>query len=68
MKTTTDLLANIDAPVSERALVSHLLNSLYDKFDSIINVVQHKVPFPTLLEARSMLQMEETVSPNNSNL
>ena len=60
MKTTADLLANIDAPVSERALVSHLLNGLSDKFDSIINVVQHKVPFPTLLEARSMLQMEET--------
>lgn len=60
MKTTADLLANIDAPISERALVSHLLNGLSDKFDSSINVVQHKVPFPTLLEARSMLQMEET--------
>src|SRR5690606_19773465 len=60
MKTTADLLANIDAPVSERALISHLLNGLSDKFDSIINVVQHKVPFPSLLEARSMLQMEET--------
>lgn len=60
MKTTADLLANIDAPVSERALVSHLLNGLSDKFDSIINVFQDKVPFPTLLEARSMLQMEET--------
>lgn len=35
MKTTAALLANIDAPVSERALVSHLLNGLSDKFDSI---------------------------------
>lgn len=48
MKTTADLLTNIDAPVSERALVSHLFNGLSDKFDSIINVVQHKVPFLTL--------------------
>lgn len=40
--------------------MSHLFNGLSDKFESIINVVQHNVPFPTLLEARSMLQMEET--------
>ena len=60
MKTTADLLANIDAHVTERALVSHLLKGLSEKFDSIINVIQHKSPFPTLLEARSMLQMEET--------
>ena len=67
MKTTADILANIDAHVFERALVSHLLNGLSDKFDSIINVVQHKVPFPTLLEARSLLQMEETRLSNNRN-
>ncbi|CAL9217098.1 unnamed protein product, partial [Arabidopsis halleri] len=59
LKTTADLLANIDSPVSERVLVMHLLNGLSDKFDSIINVIKHKNPFPGFLEARSMLQMEE---------
>lgn len=37
----------------------HLLNGLSDNFDSIINVIKHKSPFPSFIEARSMLSMEE---------
>lgn len=59
MKTTSDLLANIDFPVTDRVLGMHILNGLSDKFDYIINVIQHKSPFPGFLETQSMLQMEE---------
>lgn len=50
----------------------HLLNGLLDKYDSIINVIKHKSPFPSFLDARSMLQMEEDrlskqVKPSLSN-
>ncbi|KFK22950.1 hypothetical protein AALP_AAs47561U000900 [Arabis alpina] len=59
LKTLADLLSNVDSPVTERALVMHMLNGLSDKFDSIINVIQHQTPFPSFIKARSMLLMEE---------
>lgn len=59
LKTLSDLLANLDSPVPEKSLVMHLLNGLSEKFDNIINVIKHKVPFPSFLETRSMLSMEE---------
>ncbi|CAL9244028.1 unnamed protein product, partial [Arabidopsis halleri] len=59
LKTLSDLLANVDSPISERVLVMHTLNGLSDKFDSIINVIKHKDPFPSFLATRSMLQSEE---------
>ncbi|KAG7534465.1 hypothetical protein ISN45_Aa08g020180, partial [Arabidopsis thaliana x Arabidopsis arenosa] len=55
-----DLLSNVDAPVNERNLVMYLLNGLNEKFDSIINVIKHKYPFPTFAVAKSMLEMEES--------
>ncbi|XP_010451375.1 PREDICTED: uncharacterized protein LOC104733499 [Camelina sativa] len=59
LKSLSDLLANLDSPVSDRALVMHMLNGLSDKFDNIINVIQHETPFPSFSKARSMLLMEE---------
>ncbi|XP_019087339.1 PREDICTED: uncharacterized protein LOC109127243 [Camelina sativa] len=59
LKTISDLLANLHSPVSDQALVLHLLNGLSDKLDNILNVIKHKSPFPTFLEARSILTMEE---------
>ena len=59
LKNLSDLLANIDPPVPDRGLVLHLLNGLTDKFDSIINVIKHREPFPTFSTARSMLILEE---------
>ncbi|XP_019099686.1 PREDICTED: uncharacterized protein LOC109132508 [Camelina sativa] len=72
LKTLSDLLANVDSPVPERILVMHMLNGLNDKFDSIINVIKHKSPFPSFSTARSMLIMEEErlkklIRPNPSN-
>ncbi|KAG7600292.1 GAG-pre-integrase domain [Arabidopsis suecica] len=59
LKTLSDQLSNLDSPVTNRNLVMHLLNGLSDKFDNITNVIKHKSPFPTFIEARSMLTMEE---------
>lgn len=36
VKSIADLLANVDAPVSERTLVTYLLNGLNGKYDNII--------------------------------
>ncbi|XP_010474592.2 PREDICTED: uncharacterized protein LOC104754147 [Camelina sativa] len=59
LKSLSDLLANVDAPISDRALVMHCLNGLNDKFDGIHNVIRHRNPFPTFAITRSMLQAEE---------
>lgn len=38
----------------------YLLNGLNEKYDYIINVIQHKEPFPSFDSAKSMLEMEES--------
>ena len=47
LKSTADLLANLDAPVNDRTLVLYLLNGLNEKYDNIINVIKHKDPSKT---------------------
>lgn len=59
LKSIADLLDNVDAAVSERTLVTYLLNRLNDKYDNINNVIMHRQPFPSFEEARSMLILEE---------
>ncbi|CAL9216541.1 unnamed protein product [Arabidopsis halleri] len=59
LKTLSDLLANVDSPVSDRVLVMHCLNGLNEKFDGIHNVIRHRSPFPSFSTCRSMLQSEE---------
>ncbi|XP_010496488.1 PREDICTED: uncharacterized protein LOC104773550 [Camelina sativa] len=59
LKTLSNLLANVDSPVSDRALVMHCLNGLNEKFDGIHNVIRHRSPFPSFTTTRSMLQSEE---------
>ncbi|CAN7061620.1 unnamed protein product [Brassica rapa subsp. trilocularis] len=59
LKSLADLMANVDAPVSERTLVTYTLNGLNAKYDNIINVIMHRQPFPTFEDARSMLLLEE---------
>lgn len=52
-------MSNVDAPVSERTLVTYMLNGLNAKYDNIIKVIMHRQPFPTFEDARSMLLLEE---------
>ncbi|CAA7060155.1 unnamed protein product [Microthlaspi erraticum] len=59
LKTLSDLLANVDSPITDRQLVMHLLNGLSSKFDNIINVIRHRSPACTFSLARSMLKDEE---------
>lgn len=60
LKSLSDRLANVNAPITDRTLVTFLLNGLNAKYDNIINVIQHREPFPSFATAKSMLQMEET--------
>lgn len=60
LKTLSDLLANLDSPVSECALVMHMLNGLTEKFDFVLNTIKHRSSFPKFSIARSMLISEET--------
>ncbi|XP_010424379.1 PREDICTED: uncharacterized protein LOC104709468 [Camelina sativa] len=59
LKTLSDLLANVNSPVSDRVVVTYMLNGLSPKFDNIINIIKHRQPFPTFAVARSMLVEEE---------
>lgn len=59
LKYLSDLLSNVNSPISDLALVMHMLNGLSDKFDNIINVITHHTPFPSFTKARSMLLIEE---------
>ena len=59
LRSLSDLLTNVDAPVTDITLVMYLLNGLNGKFDNIINVIKHREPFPSFESAKSMLEMEE---------
>ncbi|CAL9238006.1 unnamed protein product [Arabidopsis halleri] len=59
MKSTAALLSNVGTAVAERTLVMYILNGLNEKFDNIINVIQHKDPFPSYDSAKTMLEWEE---------
>lgn len=60
LKSTADLMSNLDAPVADKTLVMYMLNGLNEKFDYVLNVIKHQKPFPTFEEAKNMLEMEET--------
>ncbi|CAI9285746.1 unnamed protein product [Lactuca saligna] len=67
IKSITDLVANIGSKVPERTLVTYALNGLSSKFDHIATTIRHKTAFPTLLEIRSMLSIEEQTLHNQHN-
>ncbi|GJS23365.1 hybrid signal transduction histidine kinase M [Tanacetum coccineum] len=55
-----DLLANIDAPVDEKILVSYVINGLGDRFDQVAGIIRHRDPTPTFAQTQSMLLLEES--------
>lgn len=59
IKSISDLLANIGAPVPERNLVTYAINGLSQKYAHIVTTIRHQKPFPTFIEMRSMLTLEE---------
>lgn len=55
-----NLLAFLDAPVSDKNLVMYLINSLGDKYKKVVTIIRHREPLPTFDEACSMLSLEES--------
>lgn len=60
LKSLSDRLANVNAPIADRTLVTYLLNWLNERFDNSINVSQHLEPFPSFATSKLILHMEET--------
>ncbi|KAL7594259.1 hypothetical protein Lser_V15G30937 [Lactuca serriola] len=59
IKSIVGILTNIGAPVLERNLVIYGINGLSPKFAHVVTTIRHQKPFPTFLEMRSMLTLEE---------
>lgn len=59
IKSMADRLANLGEPVQDRSLVLCLLNGLNEKYDHLKTLLPMQRPFPTFIEARSQLLLEE---------
>nr|KAJ0201854.1 hypothetical protein LSAT_V11C600299520 [Lactuca sativa] len=65
MKYIADLLANIDNPILEKTLVSHILNGLSSQYEHIATLLHHRDPLLTFLQALSKLVVEEQCFKNS---
>lgn len=59
LKVLGDQLANVGAKVSDQRMVLRLLTGLTEGYESFVQVVENKTPFPTFAQARSMLLLAE---------
>ncbi|KAF9684049.1 hypothetical protein SADUNF_Sadunf04G0077200 [Salix dunnii] len=73
LKSLSDQLANVGAPVSNERLVLQLLSGLTEAYSNIGSQIRHGDSLPLFYKARSMLVLEETArmkkaaqSPPNS--
>nr|GEU52367.1 ribonuclease H-like domain-containing protein [Tanacetum cinerariifolium] len=62
-----DLLADIEAPVSNKSLVTYAVNGLGNKFAYVARIIHHRDPFPAFDTARSMLLIEESTLNRETN-
>nr|GEV35690.1 proton-dependent oligopeptide transporter family [Tanacetum cinerariifolium] len=60
IKLISDLLTNIDSPISEKNLIMYDANSLSEKYKHVASIIRQPKSPMTLLEARSMLLLEES--------
>lgn len=60
LKSLSDALADVDEPVTNRTLTLQLLCGLNRRFQVIATVMSMQIPFPTFVQARSRLLLEET--------
>lgn len=58
-KTVADALADVNTPVSDNALVWNTIKGLSDHYKDIDNLVPLLTPFPTFLQFRNMLLLQE---------
>jgi len=55
----SDQLAEVGAPISDRALSMQMVDGLGDKFEMQPEIFKNMVPFPTFAQAQSRLQLAE---------
>lgn len=60
LKSYADALADIDQKVFDKMLVLTLLRGLNNNLRNMATIIKMKSPFPTFLQARSLLLLEET--------
>lgn len=60
LKTLSDQLSNVDAPVSNDRLVLQLIARLGEKYENIATHLQQSTPLPDFYTVRSKLILEET--------
>lgn len=60
LKALSDALADVDQPVSDETLVLQMILCLNSKFATIGTILPMQQPFPTFIQVRSMLLLEET--------
>ncbi|XBI69180.1 hypothetical protein VPH35_048283 [Triticum aestivum] len=65
-KTVADALADVNAPVSDDALVWNTIKGLNDHYKDIANLAPLLTPFPTFLQFRNMLILQELKPSNTS--
>ncbi|KAM3215616.1 hypothetical protein ACQJBY_067571 [Aegilops geniculata] len=58
-KTVADALADVNAPVTDDALVWNIIRGLHDDYKEIGNLTPLLKPFPSFLEFRNMLLLQE---------
>ena len=59
LKGMADALGDLDQPIPDRTLVLAVLRGLNDQFSYMGALLKHQRPFPTFLEVRSDLLLEE---------
>jgi hypothetical protein len=59
MKTLADSLVELGEPISDRLLTINLLRGLNDRFAHLRSYLKRQRPFPSFVEARSELLLEE---------
>jgi uncharacterized membrane protein YgcG len=59
MKTMADSLGNLGCPVEDRNLVLNVLRGLSDRYTHLRSLIMRQRPFPTFLQVRDDLALEE---------
>nr|GEU61894.1 hybrid signal transduction histidine kinase M [Tanacetum cinerariifolium] len=67
IKDMLDLLANMEAPVSEKSLITYAVNGLGSKFDHVASIIRHRDPIPNFDTARFILLVEESILNRENN-
>lgn len=66
MKTLSDQLASIGAPVNNQRLVLRLCGGLTEAYNSVAPLIEHNNPLPPFDQARSMLLLAEQNMANRA--